>query len=166
MSLAAPVVEQALVALAADYEVLECEPGFADTAVFCERYGYSLANSANAIIVTSKSGEKRYVLCVSLANTRIDVNKVVRKRLGVRRISFASAEETRTLTNMELGGVTPFGLPDDVPVWIDERVMERDYVILGGGNRNSKIKVTPQVFRQMKSVTVIKDLALIPDRSN
>ena len=166
MSIAAPAVEHALAALPADYEIIECDPALADTAVFCERYGYSLANSANAIIVTSKSGEKQFVVCVVLADTRIDVNKVVRKRLGVRRISFASAEETRDLTGMELGGVTPFGLPDGLAVWVDQRVMDRDYVILGGGNRSSKIKISPDVFRHMRNVSVVQNLAFDPEPRN
>ena len=54
-----------------------------------------------------------------LANTRLDVNRVVRHRLGVRKASFASIDETRDLTGMLIGGVTVFGLPADLPVWID-----------------------------------------------
>lgn len=143
------------------YEIIPCDPELADTAVFCEHYGYPLALSANTIIVKGKTGGERFVGCVVLATTRLDVNKVVRKRLGARRVSFASAEETKAITGMELGGVTPLALPADLPLWVDQRVMQQDYVILGGGNRFSKIKVAPEIFLQTPETTVIEGLAKI-----
>ena len=61
-----------------------------------------------------------------LATCRLDVNHAVCDLLGVRKASFARAEQTRELTGMMIGGVTPFGLPDDLPLYIDARVMEQD----------------------------------------
>ena len=145
-----------------DYEVMACDPELADTAVFCERYGIPLENSVNTLLVKAKTGGERFAACVLLANTRLDVNRVVRKRLEARRVSFASADETRALTGMEIGGVTPVCLPPELPLWIDQRVMEAEYVILGGGNRESKIKVSPRIFEQVPSVTIIDGLAMIP----
>ena len=89
-----------------EYEVLDCDPELADTAVFCEHYGVPLDCSVNCILVKAKTGGERFAACVLLATTRLDVNKVVRKRLEARRVSFASADETRELTGMELGGVS------------------------------------------------------------
>ncbi len=145
-----------------DYEVMACDPELADTAVFCERYGIPLENSVNTLLVKAKTGGERFAACVLLANTRLDVNRVVRKRLEARRVSFASADETRALTGMEIGGVTPVCLPPELPLWIDQRVMEAEYVILGGGNRESKIKISPRIFEQVPSGTIIDGLAMIP----
>ena len=115
----------------ATYEVIDCDPSFADTAEFCNHYGYSLDESANAILLEGKAESPVYALCVVLATTRINVNKVARKRLGTRKASFASAEITKELTGMEIGGVTPVGLPEDLPVWIDSLVMEAPKSSLG-----------------------------------
>jgi len=154
-------VRQALDELGCVYEVLECAPELADTEVFCRHYGIAPEDSANTIVVTSKSsGAVRLAACVVLATTRLDVNKVVRKRLGVRRISFASAEQTRSLTGMVLGGVTPFALPADLPIWIDSRVMGRDRIVLGGGDRKSKIVLTPAVFGRLAGAEVVEGLAM------
>ncbi|MDX1375598.1 MAG: YbaK/EbsC family protein [Burkholderiales bacterium] len=141
------------------YEIMPCDPALADTVVFCERYGIPLGKSVNTILVKAKTGGVHFAACVLLANTRLDVNKVVRKRLGARRVSFASADETREITGMEIGGVTPVGLPADLPLWVDRRVMEPDFVILGGGNRHSKIKIAPDVFSMIPNCTVIEGLA-------
>ena len=92
------------------HEVMSCEPEFADTNAFCERYGFALEDSANTIVVASRKPEGLFAACVVLATTRLDVNRTVRKRLGAKRASFATAAQTVELTGMMIGGVTPPGL--------------------------------------------------------
>ena len=150
----------ALDGLGVPYEVVRIDPDFADTAAFCERYGYPPDHAGNTIIVASKKEPKQSAACVVLATTRLDVNHTVRDLLGASKVSFASAEEMAQLTGMAMGGVTVFGLPDGLPIFVDERVMGLDYVILGTGGRNGKIKVSPEVFRRMPTVRVVRDLAL------
>jgi len=141
------------------YEMVECDPEFADTAAFCEKYGFPPEQSGNTILIASKRGEKKYSACIALAHTRLDVNHTVRDLMGIRRLSFASADETAELTGMMIGGVTPFCLPDDLPVYVDSRIITLDYVILGGGSRSAKVKIDPEIFNQMPSVTVVDGLA-------
>ena len=86
-----------------------------------------------------KSDPPRYAACVVLAPNRLDVNRTVRDRLGTRKASFAPAESTREITGMEIGGVTVFGLPDGLPIWVDGRVMQRERIVLGGGSRSWKV---------------------------
>jgi prolyl-tRNA editing enzyme YbaK/EbsC (Cys-tRNA(Pro) deacylase) len=152
-------VLDALAALGCHHEVLECDPRFADTAAFCECYGIAPEDSANAIVVVGKAEPRRYVCCVVLATTRLDVNGAVRRRLGVKKASFASAEETRSLTGMLIGGVTPVALPADVPVWVDARVMERDRVVIGGGSRSMKVLLPPACFEALPNCEVVAGLA-------
>jgi prolyl-tRNA editing enzyme YbaK/EbsC (Cys-tRNA(Pro) deacylase) len=145
--------------LGADHEIVPCDPALADTAAFCEAYGYSPGDSANTIIVVGKGETPRPVACVVLATTRLDVNGVVRRRLEVRKASFASAEETMQLTGMEIGGVTAFALPEELPIWVDPAVMARQRIILGGGSRSIKVLTSPSTLTMLDNVTVIDDLA-------
>ena len=154
-----PSVRAALDESGVDYEILACDPELADTATFCARYGHAMEDSANAILVKSKTGEERFVACVLLATTRLDVNRTVRKKLGARKVSFADPQETKRVTGMELGGVTPPGLPPELPLWVDSRVMERRFVILGAGTRSAKIKVSPDYFRRLPQVEIVQGLA-------
>lgn len=144
------------------HELIDCDPELADTAAFCEHYGYPLEQSANTIVVASRKPEGHNAACVVLAHTRLDVNKKVRSLLGVRKLSFAPPELTMELTGMLIGGVTPLALPEGLPVWVDARVMEHDWVILGGGSRSLKIKVDPRIFERIPAAEVIEDLAIIP----
>ena len=141
------------------YEVLPCEEHLADTKAFSEHYGFPMEHNANTILVASKRGPKRYAACVLLATTSLDVNKTVRKHMEVSKASFANAEETAALTGMLIGGVTPFGLPEELRVLVDERVMEREWIILGGGNRTSKVKAPPDVLRVVPNMMVVANLA-------
>jgi len=154
----APVLA-ALARLAIQYERLECDPEAADTAVFCARYAIPPDRSANTILVASKKEPKIYAACVVLATTALDVNHAVRSLLGVSRLSFASAEETMAVTGMLVGGVTPFGLPEGLPVYVDEAVMAPEWIILGGGGRSSKIKLVPVALTRVPAVKVVPGLA-------
>jgi prolyl-tRNA editing enzyme YbaK/EbsC (Cys-tRNA(Pro) deacylase) len=119
------------------FEVWPCDPELADTAVFCEHYGVALENSANAILVRSKTGTEKFVLCVLLATDRLNTNHTVRKKMGARKVSFASADETRELT----------------------AVMQCEYIVLGGGNRSCKLKVDPRVLIQQPAAEIVAGLA-------
>src|SRR5438128_10640767 len=99
------LLEQAL-AGRGEYELFACDPALADTASFCAAYGFDPADSANTIVVIGKSDPPVYAACVVLATHRLDVNRVVKQRLGTRKASFAAPEETRDLTAMAIGGVT------------------------------------------------------------
>lgn len=151
-------VRATVAALGVDHEFLACDPELADTAAFCEHYGYALDDSANTIVVASKRPPGRHAACVVLANTRLDVNKTVRGLLEVRKLSFAPPDVTADVTGMIMGGVTPFGLPPDLPLYVDSAVMEREWVIVGGGSRSLKIRVGPGALT-MAGGQVINGLA-------
>lgn len=158
-----PVLEQ-LAALAIDHEVLACDPALADTTDFCAAYDIDPADSANAILVAGRAreGEERpFALCLVLATHRLDVNGTVRRRLGSRKASFAGADETASLTGMQIGGVTPFGLPADcpVPIWIDAAVMDRNRVVVGGGSRDRKLLLPPAGLLAVPGAAAVEGLA-------
>ena len=154
-----PVLDQ-LDELGLVYEVVPCDPELADTAAFCAAYGYSPEDSANAIVVVGKSEPPAFAMCLVLADSRLDVNRVVRKRLGTRKASFASSDQTVELTGMQIGGVTPFGTTTALELWIDSRVMDREQLIIGGGSRDRKLLVPPATLVGHPAAEVITDLAI------
>jgi len=144
------------------YELFACDPALADTAAFCAAYGFDPRDSANTILVIGKSDPPRYAACVVLAPNRLDVNRAVRDRLGTPKASFAPAESTREITGMEIGGVTVFGLPAGLPIWIDARVMERQRIVLGGGSRSWKVIAAPSILLALPGAEVVDGLATDP----
>ena len=152
----------ALDPLGVEYELFPCDPALADTAAFCAAYGFAPDESANTILVIGKSDPPRYAACVVLAPNRLDVNRTVRDRLGTRKASFAPADATRDLTGMEIGGVTVFGLPVDLPIWVDARVMQRPRIVLGGGSRSWKVLAPPSILLALPGAEVVDGLATDP----
>jgi prolyl-tRNA editing enzyme YbaK/EbsC (Cys-tRNA(Pro) deacylase) len=154
-----PRVEDALAQYAITYTTLACIPELADTAAFCEHYHVSLDQAANTILVASRKAEPmKYAVCVVLGTTRLDVNQKVCELLGVKRASFADADTTVQRTGMLIGGVTAIGITD-LPVYVDSAVMRRLEVVLGGGNRSSKLLLDPHELLKLPNVEVVDGLA-------
>lgn len=142
-----------------EHELFACDPALADTAAFCAAYGFALEDSANTIVVVGKSNPPVYAACIVLATHRLDVNHAVRDRLGTRKASFASPDETRALTGHEIGGVTAFGLPDGIPLLVDAAVMARPRIVLGGGSRSWKVIAPSSILLTLPNVEVVDGLA-------
>ena len=154
-----PAVQMTLETLDIRYEVLECQPDLADTELFSSHYGFPMTHCGNAIIVAGKSEPRLYAACVVQAAARLDVNRTVRTLLEVRRVSFASPEETQSVTGMTIGGVTVFGLPEDMPIYLASELRELDYVILGSGTRRGKLKIDPAELAKLPNVLFVERLS-------
>ena len=141
------------------YETIVCRPDQADTAVFCEVFGIAPEASVNTILVASKKEPKNYAACLVLADHRLDVNRTVRKEMGVRKCSFASFEEAERVTGMLSGGVTPFDLPPEIPILIDSRISGDETMWLGGGSRSLKVGVRADDLARLPNARVIEGLA-------
>ena len=153
-------VAHALASLGASYELIPIDPAYADTAAFCAQYGFPLDRAGNTIIVASKKEPKQFSACVVKATTRLDVNHAVKRLMGVSKLSFASADETQALTGMLIGGVTIFALPPSLPIYVDDKLLAHDWIILGSGSRSSKIKIGPQVLERLAGVSIVSGLSL------
>lgn len=160
--MAVPVVKALpeVVRDAASVGAVEIDPTLADTAEFCAAYGSPLEASANCVVVAGKrGGEVRYAAAMVLATTRADVNTVIRKRLDVRKASFAPMDDAVALTGMEYGGITPVGLPADWPILVDAAVAETAELIIGSGIRGGKLLVTGAQLTALPGAEVVPDLA-------
>jgi prolyl-tRNA editing enzyme YbaK/EbsC (Cys-tRNA(Pro) deacylase) len=138
-----------------EVEVIEIDPAFADTADFLAEYGYSAEESANCILVASRTGgEPVFAACLVQATRRLDLNRRSRLIVGARKASFATAEQTVAVTGMVPGGVTPIGLPDGLPLFVDTGVMAQERIIVGGGGRGVKLRLRPTSLADLADVVV------------
>ena len=155
--LAEPVA--AAVGALSEVLVVEIDPALADTAALVDAYDVPLEVSANCVVVAGRrGGEQRWAACVVLATTRVDVNGVVRRRLDVRKVSFASMEDAVEATGMEYGGITPVGVPAGWPVLVDPAVVAADRVVVGSGVRRSKLVLPGSMLLQLPGAEVIDGL--------
>jgi prolyl-tRNA editing enzyme YbaK/EbsC (Cys-tRNA(Pro) deacylase) len=142
-----------------DVGVAAIDPDLADTAAFCEAYGSPLTASANCVVVAGKrAGEERFAACLVLATTRADVNGVVRRRLDVRKASFAPMDTAVELTGMAYGGITPLGLPAEWPLLVDAAVAAAPELVIGSGIRGSKLLIPGPTLASLPNAEVIEFL--------
>jgi prolyl-tRNA editing enzyme YbaK/EbsC (Cys-tRNA(Pro) deacylase) len=140
--------------------VVEIDPSLSDTATTRQEFGLQPDMLANCVVVGGKrEGNERLAACVVLADSRADINGVVKRHLDVRKASFLAVERAVGLTGMEYGGITPIGLPAEWPVLIDRRVTETDVVVLGSGIRRSKILIPGSLLGRLPHVEIIDGLA-------
>lgn len=139
----------------------EIDPDLADTAAFCAHYGVPLEASVNCVVVAAKrGGDVTYAACMVAATTRADVNGLVRKHLGARKASFAPLAEVAEMSDMEYGGITPIGLPADWPVLVDAAAAAVPRVIIGSGNRRSKLELPGRALAELPGAEVLEGLGV------
>ena len=108
LDLVAAPVAAAIRATGLESFVAPIDPDLADTAAFCDAYDVPMDASANCVVVSGRRAETvTMAACMVLATDRADVNKVVRKHLDVRKISFAAIADAVSRSGMEYGGITP-----------------------------------------------------------
>jgi len=144
---------------APDHERLWIDPAHAATEDFCAIYDEPPEESGNCILVASRTEPRRHVACIVQATRQLDVNKTVRKWMGVRKASFAPPEETTALTGMLPDGVTPFALPEGIPLLIDAPILDLPRVVVGGGSRRLKLAVAPSDLAALPAAHVIEGLS-------
>jgi prolyl-tRNA editing enzyme YbaK/EbsC (Cys-tRNA(Pro) deacylase) len=146
---------------AGEVAVCAIDPDLADTAAMTQAYDVPLTASANCVVVAGRrGGDERVAACVIRADTRADVNNLVRRMLDVRKASFLSTERAVAETGMEYGGITPIGLPAGWRVLVDARVAEIDMALIGSGVRGSKLALPGALLARLPGSELVVDLAL------
>ena len=146
---------------AAEVAAVEIDPELADTAAMTEAYDVPLDASANCVVVAGRrDGVERVAACVVRADTRADVNNLVKRTLDVRKASFLAMERAVEESGMEYGGITPVGLPGEWRLLVDARVVDIDVAIIGSGVRRSKLLLPGRLLAELPGAEVVPDLGV------
>jgi prolyl-tRNA editing enzyme YbaK/EbsC (Cys-tRNA(Pro) deacylase) len=141
--------------------LVEIDPNFADTTEFCKKYDWPTGHSANCVVVQARRGDRKTIAaCIVLATTRADINKLVKKYLDASKISMAPMDYALEESRMEYGGVTPIGLPKEWPILLDKAIIPLEKIIIGGGNRNTKLIVSGRLLASLPNAVIIDGLGI------
>ena len=138
-----------------DLEIFECLDEFSDTQNFCDHYGFNIEDSCNAILIKAKKPNEFYAMFCVLGANRLDVNHKAKEAMGAKKVSFASKEEAELVTEQIYGGISPLGLPENIKVFVDKNVMEREKLFIGAGNRVSKFFLSPEILIKLSNAEVL-----------
>ena len=148
---------------AGEVAVVEIDPDLADTAALSAAHDVPMSASANCVVVSGRrGGDERVAACVVRADTRADVNNLVKRRLDVRKASFLAMERAVEETGMEYGGITPIGLPlGDDSGWrllVDAACLDIDVAVIGSGVRRSKLLLPGRRLGELPGAEVVEGL--------
>jgi prolyl-tRNA editing enzyme YbaK/EbsC (Cys-tRNA(Pro) deacylase) len=144
---------------AAGIAVVDIDPDLADTAAMSEAYDIPMTAGGNCVVVSgARAGDERIAACVVRADTRADVNTLVRKMLDVRKASFLPMDRAVAETGMEYGGITPLGLPEGWRVLVHDALLDEPVVVIGSGVRRSKLLVPGRLLAELPGAEVVPDL--------
>jgi prolyl-tRNA editing enzyme YbaK/EbsC (Cys-tRNA(Pro) deacylase) len=119
-----------------------------------------MTTGANCVVVAGRrAGEERVAACLVRADTRADVNNLVKRALDVRKASFLAMDRAVSESGMEYGGITPVGLPAEWRVLVDPRVLDIDVAVIGSGVRRSKLLVPGRLLGRLPRAEVVEGLA-------
>lgn len=101
------------------------------------------------------------ILVVAAGDARID-NKKFKQEFGMK-ASMLSPDDALRLTGHSVGGVCPFGIPEDINVYIDDSVKRFESVYPAVGSANSAIELTPDELFTISKAKKWVDVCKLPD---
>jgi prolyl-tRNA editing enzyme YbaK/EbsC (Cys-tRNA(Pro) deacylase) len=109
-----------------------------------------------------RAGDETFLL-VARGNARLDNGKT--KREFGSRPRMLGVDETFALTGHPVGGVCPFGLATELPIYLDESLKAFDFVYPAGGSLNTSVRVSiDRLFELVGDRWV--DLTRLPEETN
>ncbi|MEN6349106.1 MAG: YbaK/EbsC family protein [Syntrophomonas sp.] len=108
--------------------------------------GTEVGQIAKSILFKVNSEE--YFMVVSAGDVKMD-NKAIKNLVGSR-ARMANGEEVEEITGFRIGGVCPFAMKVEVPVYLDESLKRYDVVYAAAGTGNTALPIT---FEELMQVT-------------
>lgn len=124
---------------APDLPIIETEESTATVDEAAKALGVEPAQIAKTLAV--RAGEETFLL-VTRGDARLD-NRKTKAEFGARP-RMLGPDETLALTGHPVGGVCPFGLATELPVYVDVSLKPFDTIFPAGGSLNASVRTTPE----------------------
>lgn len=132
-------VRRQLAAIAPDIAIIDQGVSTATVAEAAAALGVAPAQIAKTLSIRVKDV---VVLVVARGDARLD-NRKAKDVLGGRP-RMLGAEEVEAITGHPVGGVCPFGLASDLPIYCDLSLRDFDLVYPAAGSRTASVCVSPE----------------------
>lgn len=106
--------------------------------------GFPLERTVKTLVVDI--GPKRYALALVSGARQLDMKRLARA-LSVKRAEMADALTAERITGYHVGGISPFGIRQLLPVVMDEGIAELDEVLINAGQRGAMLRMSPLDIR-------------------
>ena len=91
--------------------------------------------------------DEKPVIVVMAGDGRVNSSKF--KSLFHTKPSMIARDQVEAITGFAPGGVCPFDIPKEIPVWLDVSMKRFEYVYPAGGNEFTSVKLTPNELEKI-----------------
>lgn len=91
--------------------------------------------------------QDRFALVLVAGPAQVDWKRL-RQHLGQSRLTMASADEVLAITGYPIGAVGPLGLPQPLPIYIDDSVLAEAEISIGSGVRGTTVILSSEALLQ------------------
>jgi len=119
--------------------------------------GTNIEDAAKALIlkVQLRDGSYDFIQAVIPANERLDLKKL-KIILDSKNVALASPEEVLEKTGCTIGSVPPFGKLFDIQVYLDESILDKDFIVFSAGTHNDSIQMKAQDYLVVMDPKVVE----------
>ncbi len=126
--------------------------------VLCQQWNIPPEAAAKCVVAKTREGEM--IALVVPADAKADKD-IARRRFGVKLARALPSKDTvEAETGMTSGSITPFGLPDHLPVLIDDRLADQDTIVAGSGLPGSRLIVPRVLFDKLPNKEFVPGLGV------
>ncbi len=127
-----------------DMPIVELESITSTVALAAQAHGLEPGRIAKTLAF--KLADGKVFLLVARGDARID-NAKFKTAFGKGKM--LALDEVEALTGHPVGGVCPFGLATDLPVYLDRSLQAFDEVLPAAGSVNSALRISPQRMAEL-----------------
>ena len=126
--------------------IIELEENTSTAPLAAQALGLEVGQIAKSILFKTKNEE--YLMVVSAGDVKLD-SKAIKELVG-QRVRMANADEVFEITGFQVGGVCPFALKQQVPIYLDESLLRYDLVYAAAGTANTALPIS---FQELAEIT-------------
>jgi len=78
------------------------------------------------------------------------------RSLGVKSIAPCRPDKAARLTGYQVGGTSPFGTKQSIPVYMEETILDLPEIFINGGKRGFLVSISPQDAERILSATRVR----------
>jgi Cys-tRNA(Pro)/Cys-tRNA(Cys) deacylase len=122
------------------FEVVKYNHEAKGAAFAAKATGYPLAKTLKTLVVDL--GENHYALVLIPGNRDLSMKRLAQV-CSVKRAAMADSHTAERLTGYLVGGISPFGTKQELPVVIEASILLLDKILINAGLRGTMLRMTP-----------------------
>ena len=108
------------------------------------------------LVLESESGGQTPAILLMLMHGDAEVStRALARALGARSIASCTEAVAERVTGYQVGGISPFGARQQLPVYVEPSILDLPRIFINGGRRGLLVALAPQVLLDVLHATPV-----------